>query len=409
MARAPGDLGGDTDRERARRDVPRDVRVRGDDRLGADAAAGVDHRAETDLRTILQHDRGEAVLEALEQGVAHVVRDDQRAHRQEDLPADEHRPAHVDERLVPDEGEIADREHRPRVAMTAASEPDRPARPDSRAEERAPAENLQIRAELARFSDCDDLLAPDRRPRADLDTVLDDDLRRRYQRALAEDDARADLGAVLPQDRDLLVGRQEAERIRVRAETLEEAGVECACALIQIERGGQAHVLGRETGERGPASGEAVAFWRAISSSTSFSVMKPRFSIAARSTPWRSASSAALRVALRSVGEGFGAVFFLLGVLLERRQLLRVLGDARDRLSELDLDAFLEELDDRPGAGASISTVAFVVSTTHTGCPCCTSARSSTSHSARSANSVFASSRVRTISSISGGGGGGGF
>ena len=219
----PGDLGGHADRERAGRDVARDVRVRGDDRLGADAAAGVDHRTETDLRTILQHDRREAVLEALEQRMADVVRDDQRAHRQEDLPADEHRPADVDERLVPDEGEIADREHRPRVAMTASSEPDRPAGPDARAEERAPAEELEICAELARLSDCDDLLAADRRPRADLDAVLDDDLRRRDQRALAEDDALADLGAVLPQDRDLLVGRQEAERIRVRAKTLEEA------------------------------------------------------------------------------------------------------------------------------------------------------------------------------------------
>ena len=52
-----------------------------------------------------------------------------------------------------------------------------------------------------------------------------------------------------------------------------------------------------------------------------------------------------------------------------------------------------------PAPGASISTVAFVVSTTTTGCPVSTSERSATSHSARSANSVFASSRVRTISS----------
>ena len=39
-----------------------------------------------------------------------------------------------------------------------------------------------------------------------------------------------------------------------------------------------------------------------------------------------------------------------LGVRLERGELLGVLGDVRDRLAELDLDAFLEELDDRSGA-----------------------------------------------------------
>ena len=78
-----------------------------------------------------------------------------------------------------------------------------------------------------------------------------------------------------------------------------------------------------------PASGEAAAFWRAISSSTSFSVMKPRFSIAARSMPWRSASSTAFRVALRSVRRRLGCGLLPLGVLLERRELVGALGDVR--------------------------------------------------------------------------------
>ena len=52
-----------------------------------------------------------------------------------------------------------------------------------------------------------------------------------------------------------------------------------------------------------------------------------------------------------------------------------------------------------PSPGASISIDAFDVSTTQMAWPLRTAARSSTSHSERSADSEFASSRVSTISS----------
>ena len=52
-----------------------------------------------------------------------------------------------------------------------------------------------------------------------------------------------------------------------------------------------------------------------------------------------------------------------------------------------------------PSPAASISIDAFDVSTTQSAWPLRTSARSSTSHSASSADSLFASSRVSTTSS----------
>ena len=75
-------------------------------------------------------------------------------------------------------------------------------------------------------------------------------------------------------------GRQRAERVGVGAQRLEERRVERAVALVELERRRQRDAFGRDAGERpGPAAGAADAFCRAISSSTSFSVMKPRFSI----------------------------------------------------------------------------------------------------------------------------------
>ncbi len=117
--RARGDadgLRGHADRQLTCRDVGDDVRVRRDDRLAAEPAAGVDDGAEPDLRAILEHDRREAVLEALEHRVPDVVRDEHRPHGHEHLAADDDRPARVDERLVADEGEVADDERRPWVA-----------------------------------------------------------------------------------------------------------------------------------------------------------------------------------------------------------------------------------------------------------------------------------------------------
>ncbi len=181
MARASRDLRGDADGERAGGNVADDVRARRDDRFRPDPRARVEHRTEPDLRPILEHDRREAVLEALEHGVADVVRDDQRPHREEDLAADQDRPADVDERLVSDEREVADDERRPRIAVPTPAEADRAPRPDARTEEGAPAAKLEIRAELRQLADRDDLLAHDRCARPDSDAVLDHDARRDHE------------------------------------------------------------------------------------------------------------------------------------------------------------------------------------------------------------------------------------
>ena len=392
MANAPG------------RDVARDVRVRRDDRLGADAAAGVDHRTETDLRTILQHDRGEAVLEALEQGMADVVRDDQRAHRQEHLAADQHRPADVDERLVPDEGEIADREHRPRVAMTAASEPDRPARPDSRTEERAPAEQ-----------------APDPAPNWLDSPIATTSSQRIVARgpistpssmticgaAISEPSPRTTPSPIwAPYCRRIAIfssggrRRNEFESERRRSK---KRGIECARALVQIERGRQAHVLGREPGERRPAP------WRGSGLLAGDQLLDVLLGDEAALLDRGQVDAVALRELGRLArrlalgGRGLGRRLLPLGVLRRatrapRRSPRYARPSFRARPRRPPRRAARSSRRQAPRSRPSPSWSRRRIPAA----PAVTSARSSTSHSARSANSVFASSRVRTISSIGG-------
>ena len=133
-----------------------------------------------------------------------VVRDDQRAHGQEDLAADEHRTADVHERLVADEREVTDRERRPRVAVAAPADAYGPAAPDPRAEEGASAAQLEVGAELGELADRDDLLAEDGRSWAESDAVLDDDARCDDEGTLAEIDTVSDLRARVAKGRDLL-------------------------------------------------------------------------------------------------------------------------------------------------------------------------------------------------------------
>ena len=251
MARAARRLRGNADREGSCRNVADDVRVRRDDRLSPDARAGVEHRPETDLRAILEHNRCEAILEALEHGVPDVVRDDDRAHRQEHLAADEHRPADVDERLVADERQIADRERRPRVAVAASAKSNRTAAPDACAQERAPAAELQIGTELRELADRDDLLADDRRPWPEPNTVLDDDSWRDDERPLAEVDTVADPGTGVPKRAHLVGRRERPERLVV--EIREKCQVERTGGLIELERRRQRDALRRDTREGGTA------------------------------------------------------------------------------------------------------------------------------------------------------------
>ena len=123
-------------------------------------------------------------------------------------------------------------------------------------------------------------------------------------------------------------------------------------ALVELERRRQRHALGRDAGEqRARGRRRRGGLLRAISSSTSFSVMKPRFSIvgevdpvAARRARRPSASPC------RSPAAGFGAGFSSAFASIDG-ELVGGLGDVRDRLAELDLDVLGVELDDRARAG----------------------------------------------------------
>ena len=178
------------------------------------------------------------------------MRDDQRAHRQEDLAADEHRPADVHEGLVPDECEIADRERRPRVAVTAAADPNRAAAPDPRAEVGAAAAQLEIGAELRELADRDDLLAHDSRARAEPDAVFDDDAWRHDEGSLAEVDAVSDPRSRPTERVDLLVGRQRPERVVI--ERLEKRRIDHADGLVELERRRQRDAARRHSRQRRP-------------------------------------------------------------------------------------------------------------------------------------------------------------
>ena len=115
-------LCGNPDREPPGGDVGDDVRFDADDRLPAHPAAGVDDRAEADLRAILEHDRREAVLEPLQDRVpmlcvtiiARIVTNTSRPITTG--------PAHVDECLLAEEREVPDDERRPGVPAAAAAD-----------------------------------------------------------------------------------------------------------------------------------------------------------------------------------------------------------------------------------------------------------------------------------------------
>ena len=348
MARAAGRLRGDADRERAGGDLADDVRVGRDDRLGADPRARVEHRSEPDLCAILEHDRREAVLEPFEDGVPDVVRDDQRAHRQEDLTADQHGPADVDERLVADEREVADREGRPRVAVTAAAEPNGASAPDPRAEVGASAAQLEIGAELRELADRDDLLAHDGRARAEPNAVLDDDTWRHDERSLAEIDAVSDLRSRPTERDDLLVGRQRAERVVI--ERLEKRRIDHADGLVELERRRQRDSAGRHSRERRPGRRRGCGLLRDDQRLDVLLRDEPALLDRGEVDPVELGELGRLPrrlpVACSRFGAGFSSAFAsIVGQLVGR------LRDVRDRLAELDLDVLAVELHDRACSG----------------------------------------------------------
>ena len=205
----------------------------------------------------------------------------------------------------------------------------------------------------------------------DRNAGLDDDLWSDDVRAEPEHDAVADLRAGPAVGIDLLVRRQRAERLGIRAQRLEEALVQAAHALVELEDAGSVTPAVETPARAGVVEGPAVAAACAIAASTSFSVMKPRFSIEPRSMPWRSASSTALFVALRSAAfastSGFGS----------RRASAASTSSATSATSAIVFPSSTSSPSSKswtsvPLPGASISTVAFVVSTTQTGWPCST-------------------------------------
>ena len=184
---------------------------------------------------------------------------------------------------------------------------------------------------------------------------------------------------------------------RLGVEGFEERRVERAVGLVEPERGGERHASVETPARTEPAAGDAEAFCAAISCSTSFSVMNPRLSIcrdrrrgAPRARP-PSASPCGRRQASARASPRPSRPW--------PRARLRVSATYAIVLPSSTSTSSPYSCTIVPAPGASTSTVAFVVSTTQTGWPADTSERSSTSHSARRAYSVFASSRVRTISS----------
>ena len=129
-------------------------------------------------------------------------------------------------------------------------------------EERAPAAELQIGTELRELADRNDLLADDRRPWPEPNTVLDDDSRRDDQRALAEVDTVADPGTGVPEHSHLVGRRERPERLVV--EIREKCRVERAGGLIDLERRRQRDALRRDAREGRTAGGRLrrLVLWR---------------------------------------------------------------------------------------------------------------------------------------------------
>ena len=172
----------------------------------------------------------------------------------------------------------------------------------------AAALHVEPRAEARQRSDGEHLVALDDAVVADLDAVLEHDPRGDDDRALAEPHAFADRCAGTAVRVAALVRGERPEGIRVGAQRLEEASIEPPFGLGQLEHGGQADALERDAGEEPGCVGRHIRL-AATSRSTSSAVMKPSFSMDARSMPCSSASSTARRVAFAGPAGSAGAAF----------------------------------------------------------------------------------------------------
>ena len=137
----------------------------------------------------------------------------------------------------------------------------------------------------------------------------------------------------------------------------------------------------------------------AAKASTSSAVTKPALSIRLTSTPSSAARSEAFRVTFRGPASRGGS-----GEARSRRAFAASRSASDCAMSPIDEPSSTSlsaatRWTSVPSPAASISIDAFDVSTTQSAWPLRTSTRSSTSHSASSADSLFASSRVSTTSS----------
>ena len=243
--------------------------------------------------------------------------------------------------------------------MPAAAEADRAAAPDARAEERAAAAELEVGAELRELADRHDFLADDRRagPSETPSAITT------RGATTSEPSPRSTSSPIwAPASRSALTLSAEERAERLVVERLEEGGIEHASG--DVERRRQRDALGRDAGSTGPPPASP----RLLRGDDRLDVLlgdEPALLDRGEVDRVQLASSTAFRVALRSPAACRGRL--LLRPRVDRRELVGRLGDVRDRLAELDLDLLAVELHDRPGAGDSTSTVAFVVSTTQTG------------------------------------------
>ncbi len=153
---------------------------------------------------------------------------------------------------------------------------------------------------------------------------------------------------------DLVVGGEPAEGVRVRAQRFEVSVVEPAGGVVELERRRERDPLGREAGEQRARPGGRRGGLLARDQ-----LLDVLLGDEAALVDLGDVDAVALgerERLLRRLLLGRGGLRrgrLLRGssrVALELRELLRVLGNARDRLPELDLDALVVELHDRSGA-----------------------------------------------------------
>ena len=191
-----------------------------------------------------------------------------------------------------------------------------------------------------------------RRARPELDAVRDDDARRDDERALAEVDVVADLP---PRTRagacTLSAGGSARNVVLLTQEPLVGRRLERARRPRRDRTSPAARRLrSRRLRAPGSPTGAAAAFCASMSASTSFSVMKPRFSTRREVDAVQLGELDRLPRRL-AVARGRLRRRLLLRLRVDRRELVGGLRDVGDRLAELDLDVLGVELHDRPRAG----------------------------------------------------------